>query len=205
MPFIRKKKFATSLRLISGNLKKSANFFATYKLKNVSDLKIFSETMKQFETNGDTYVHEMIKDLNNAFFTPIKREDILLLTINMDDVLDGLESCAARFEMYSITNADDYMIKFVEAIQSCANEIDLSIELIFTKNWSQLREHAIKIKDYEANCDGILRQSIKHLFSVEQDPIRIIQYKEIYEELEEVADNCQGVANTLETIVMKNG
>ena len=47
-------------------------------------------------------VHESYKELNNAFITPIEREDILELTYRMDDVLDGLEHCAALFEMYSI-------------------------------------------------------------------------------------------------------
>ncbi len=46
--------------------------------------------------------------------------------------------------------------------------------------------------------------AIKNLFSREKDPIKIIQFKEIYEELEEVADSCQSVANVLETIIMKN-
>ena len=64
--------------------------------------------------------------------------------------------------------------------------------------------NAIKIKDLESVCDGVQRQSIKNLFTVEKDPIRIIQYKEIYENLEEIADSCQAVANTLETIIMKN-
>ncbi|NRG43966.1 DUF47 family protein, partial [Bacillus sp. CRN 9] len=72
------------------------------------------------------------------------------------------------------------------------------------KKLLKIREHAIKIKDYESKCDGVLRQSIKHLFSVEKDPIRIIQYKEIYENLEEIADSCQTVANAFETIIMKN-
>jgi uncharacterized protein Yka (UPF0111/DUF47 family) len=31
----------------------------------------------------------------------IEREDILELTMRMDDVIDGLEHCAALFEMYS--------------------------------------------------------------------------------------------------------
>ena len=79
-----------------------------------------------------------------------------------------------------------------------------SINLLINKKLPQIRQHAIKIKDYESQCDGIQRQSIKHLFSVEKDPIRIIQYKEIYEILEEIADHCQTVANTLETIIMKN-
>jgi predicted phosphate transport protein (TIGR00153 family) len=197
-------KFSILLSNISVNLKESANFFTDYKLKDVSDLKIFSEKMKEYESTGDTYVHEVIKELNDAFITPIEREDIMHLAMSMDDVLDGLEATSAMFEMYSITQADDFMLQFVAAIQSSVHEIDKAVELLSSKKLPQIREHAIKIKDYESKCDNILRHSIKNLFTVEKDPIRIIQYKEIYENLENVADNCQTVANTLETIIMKN-
>jgi predicted phosphate transport protein (TIGR00153 family) len=204
MAFKKKDKFSVLLNDISLNLKEATNFFADYKIKNVSDLVVFSETMKEYETKGDSYVHEVIKELNNAFITPIEREDILALAMSMDDVLDGLEHCAALFEMYSITVVDDFMLKFVDAIKHCSHEIQDSIELLATKKLPQIRDHAIKIKDYESKCDGIQRQSIKHLFTVEKDPIKIIQYKEIYEDMEDVADYCQNVANTLETIIMKN-
>lgn len=204
MALRKQDKFSVLLKNISTNLKESANYFADYKIQNVNDLKVFFETMKDYETKGDTYVHETIQELNKVFITPIEREDILQLAMSMDDVLDGFEACAALFEMYSMTSADEYMIKFVKAIHACAEEIDLSIDLLGNKKLHQIREHAIKIKDYESKCDGVLRQSIKNLFLVEKDPIRIIQYKEIYETLEEIADHCQGVANTLETIIMKN-
>ncbi len=204
MVFKKKDKFNTLLSSIALNMKDGAHYFADYKLRNVSDLKIFSETMKDYETKGDSFVHEVIKELNNAFITPIEREDILHLAMTLDDVIDGIEHCAALFEMYSITQADDFMLSFVDAIKKSADEIVLSIELLSNKKLLDIREHAIKIKDYESKCDGVLRQSIKHLFSVEKDPIRIIQYKEIYENLEDIADSCQSVANTLETIIMKN-
>lgn len=204
MAFNKKDKFSVLLSEISVNLKESANFFADYKLKNVSDLQIFFEKMKEYETRGDSYVHDIIKELNNAFITPLEREDILHLAMSMDDVLDGFEQCAALFEMYSITQADEFMLKLVEAIRNATIEIEKAIELLTNKKLLQIRSHAIIIKDYESKCDGILRQSIKQLFATEKDPIRIIQYKEIYENLENIADSCQGVANTLETIIMKN-
>ena len=204
MVFKKKSKFAILLIDISTNLREAADYFSDYKLNNVSDLKIFSETMKEYEVKGDKYVHEVIKELNNAFITPIEREDILALTMSMDDVLDGIEHTAALFEMYSITTADDFMLRFVEIIKKCSHEIADSVNLLINKKLPQIRQHAIKIKDYESQCDGIQRQSIKQLFSVEKDPIRIIQYKDIYENLENIADYCQNVANTLETIIMKN-
>lgn len=200
----KKDKFSDMLGNISENLKESAQFFVEYKIKSASDLKEFSVKMKEYETKGDSYIHEIIMELNKAFITPIEREDILQLAMSMDDVLDGLEHCAAMFEMYSITEADEYMIKFVDAINASAIEIAHSIELMSQKKLLDIRTHAIKIKDHESKCDDILRHSIKHLFSREQDPIKIIQFKEIYEELEEIADSCQSVANVLETIIMKN-
>lgn len=200
----KKDKFAVMLFNIAQNLKEGADYFADYKLKNISDLKVFSDTMKDYEHKGDSMVHNVIKELNNAFITPIEREDILELTMRMDDVIDGLEHCTALFEMYSIVNADEYMLKFVDAIKQCTYEIENAVDTLSTKKLPLIREHAIKIKDLESVCDGIQRQSIKNLFTVEKDPIRIIQYKEIYESLEEIADHCQAVANTLETIIMKN-
>jgi uncharacterized protein len=204
MAFGKKDKFSILLGEIAVNLKEGANYFADYKLKNVSDLQIFFEKMKEYETKGDSYVHDIIKELNNAFITPLEREDILHLAMSMDDVLDGFEQCAALFEMYSITAADEFMLKLVEAIRNAVIEIEKAIVLLTNKKLLQIRAHSILIKDYESKCDGILRQSIKQLFATEKDPIRIIQYKEIYENLEDIADSCQGVANTLETIIMKN-
>ncbi|MBD3107120.1 DUF47 domain-containing protein [Bacillus sp. AGMB 02131] len=200
----KKDKFFVLLSDISINLKEGADYFANSKINNISDLKVYTEKMKDYEHKADSYVHEVIKELNKVFITPIEREDILLLAMTMDDVMDGLEHCAALFEMYSIVETDEYITKFVENIRNSTYEIGKAIELLSNKKLLEIRQHAIKIKDYESICDGIQRQSIKNLFAVEKDPIRIIQYKEIYESLEDVADNCQTVANTLETIIMKN-
>ncbi|NEU31508.1 DUF47 domain-containing protein [bacterium LRH843] len=200
----KKDKFAVLLEKIAANLKESAKYFADYKLGNKEDTKIFAAKMKEYEKIGDSFVHDTIVELNNSFITPIEREDILALAMIMDDVLDGMEHTAALFEMYSIVKADEYMYQFVERISKCVDEIEISIGLIFSKKLLDIRPHAIQIKEYESQCDEILRESIKHLFNVETDPIRLIKYKEVYEDLEEIADSCQGVANTLVSIVMKN-
>lgn len=197
-------KFSVQLSKISENLVEGTNYFANYTLNEKSGIKEFAIKMKEFEHVGDSFVHQIIHDLNKVFITPIEREDILALAMNMDDVLDGLESTSALFEMYSITTADEYMHQFIEAIQKAVEEMDVAVKLIAKKKLPPIRKHAIKIKDYESKCDDILRHSIKHLFDTETDPIRLIKYKEIYEEFESVADYCQDVANILEAIIMKN-
>lgn len=142
--------------------------------------------------------------LNKSFMTPIEREDILALANKMDDVLDGAEHCVAHFEMFSFTEIDDSMRKFFEYISRSADEIVAATDLLNKKDLIAMRKHIILIKDYERECDEISRSSTKQLFLNEKDPIRLIKMRDIYDQLEEIADSCQDVANTLETIIMRN-
>lgn len=200
----KKNVFFDLLFTISENVKEAAQYFVEYKINNISDLKELARVMKEYERKGDSYIHELIVELNKTFITPIEREDIHQLAMKMDDVLDGLEQCSARFEMFSFTEIDNHMVKFFDHIYQSTIEIVNALKLLANKKLIDMRTHAIKIKDYETKCDEILRASIKNLFVEQKDPIKIIQYKELYEMLEEIADSCEDVANTIETIIMRN-
>lgn len=196
--------FFKMLSNVADNLMESSQYFVDFKIKNESDLKEFSKKMKAYEKTGDSYIHELIVALNKTFITPLEREDILELAVKMDDILDGLEACSSRFEMYNITHPDEYMISFVDNLNESVKEVDKSVKLLNRKKLMDIRPHAIKINDYESTCDELLRVCIKDLFAKETNPILVIKYKELYELLEEISDSCEDVANTLETIIMRN-
>ncbi|EUJ28892.1 Phosphate transport regulator (distant homolog of PhoU) [Listeria grayi] len=200
----KKDRFASLLHDIAVNLREGANFFASFNINSIDDLHIFSDKIKEYETTGDTMVHKIIMELNDAFITPIEREDMLELTNRLDDIMDGLEETAFSLEICQITHYDDYMVKLIEAIQSSTVEIERAVDLVFDKKLKDVRKLAIKIKDYESHCDEVYREALIELFKREQDPIRLIRHKEVYQNLEDIADSCQSVANTLESIVMKN-
>lgn len=200
----KKDKFFELLSEISGNLVEAAKYFEEYKITNEDDLVEFAKKMNEYEKKGDAYIHELIVLLNKTFITPLEREDILSLANKMDDVLDGLEQCASRFEIYQMTQADDYMLKYVDFIYKSTVEINEATKALNKKKLIQIREHSIKINDYESECDRLTMASIKNLFQTEKDPIKIIQFKELYETLEAIADSCEDVADTFETIIMRN-
>ncbi|HET7658301.1 MAG TPA: DUF47 domain-containing protein [Bacillales bacterium] len=196
--------FFKMLSNVAENLMESMQYFKDFKIKSESDVKEFAKVMKQYENKGDTYIHELIVALNKTFITPLEREDILELAVKMDDILDGMEACSSRFEMYTITGVNDYMVQFVEQLNEAVKEVERSVQLLSKKKLMDIRPHAIKINDYESTCDELLRVCIKDLFAKETNPIKVIQYKELYELLEEISDSCEDVANTLETIIMRN-
>lgn len=189
---------------ITANLEDSAKFLTEFTIESADDLKALTTTMKHYESKGDTLIHDIIVELHKAFITPIDREDILQLAMRLDDVLDGLDHTASLMELYSITQPTVYMKEFVNELYGSRQEISKSIQLLSKKKSLDIHSHAVKIKDYESKCDDILRASVKELFQNEKNPITIIQYKEIYENLELISDYCQDVANILETIIMKN-
>ncbi|EQA7682626.1 DUF47 domain-containing protein [Staphylococcus pseudintermedius] len=203
---IRKKKdkFMERLEDMIFNLDRAAIEFGKMDFNTHLDLRAYADNVKTYESHGDELMHQVITDLNQTFITPIEREDIMSLCNAIDDVLDAMEETSAMFEMYSIEYTDEYMLEFIDNIQKAIGEMKLAIGLMTEKKLSHMRVHSINIKEYETNCDGILRQSIKHIFNSETDPVTLIKIKDIYESLENIADRCQAVANNFETIIMKN-
>lgn len=197
-------KLLTLLLEIAQNMKECGSTFSSYEIRSITDLKVFSEKMKDFESKGDSIVHETMVELNHAFITQLEHEDILLLAEKMDDIVDELEEVVIYFYMYGLTETDEYMQEFRKYIGLCTEELLAAIELLVTKQFKNIKEHTVNVKSYEGICDITERKALRKLFKKYTDPIKIIQYKDIYEMLESSVDACQAVAKSLDIIVMKN-
>lgn len=197
-------KILSKLLELAQNMNECGNAFSKYEINSAADLKAFSEKIKDFEKKGDTVLHEINIELNQAFITPLDHEDILMLAEKMDDVVDELEDVAIYFYMYELTEIDEYMSDFRKYIGCCTEELHKAIELLATKQLKNIREHTIKVKSTEEICDAAERKAIQELFKKYKDPVKIIQYKDLYEMLEGSVDACQAVAKTLDIIIMKN-
>ncbi len=197
-------KIMSLLLEIAQNMKECGDTFSSYEVSTTTDLKVFSEKIKDFEKKGDTVVHALNVELNHAFITPLDHEDILMLAEKMDDVVDELEEIAVYFDMYEMTELDEYILEFRKNIGICTAELLIAIEFLATKQIKKIREHTIKVKTHEEICDSTERKAIRELFTKYTDAIKLIQYKDLYEMLEGSVDACQAVAKTLDIIVMKN-
>ncbi len=189
---------------IAKNVHESAVYFNEYKISSMETLQTFAETMKEYESKGDKMIHEIIIRINKTFITAIEREDVMDLAVKLDDVLDGLETCSSRLYMYDIMAPDETMVKFGQIIEDSSHQILLAMELLKEQKLSGMREYIIRINDLESKGDDLVRHSIRALFRSSSDPIHIMQFKEIYEVLEEVMDHCEDVADAMETVIMSN-
>lgn len=173
-------------------------------LKNYENGEKFFAEIKPYEETGDDYTHQIIRALNATYMTPIDREDILDLASKLDNILDGMEAAANRFDLFHIQSVDNFMIEFAANIVACAEQLEHAMKALQKKRMLEIRQYTVNINELENVGDKLMRDSIRSLFARTADPVEIIKLKEVYELLEEVSDNCEDVADILESIVMTN-
>jgi len=198
------KTFQLLLELAKLN-KEAGSIFFEYKIRTPEDLAVFSKKLKSYEIRGQALVIEVSKQLDISLITPIEREDILHLAERIDIILNWLDECAARFEMYDICPVTNEMLMFSEYISKCCDEIYDCVVLLTGKKFSTMNYQISKINGYVDACDMLGRKAIKSLFTIYKDnPIKIIQEKELYEALQRTMERCSRVSGVLATIILKN-
>jgi len=202
--FRKKDVFFKTLEALADTIVQAANHFAQQLEGDPGDLSEFARVMKGYEHDGDNHVHVILTELNRTFITPIDREDIMQLTKELDDVLDGIEACASRFYMYQVTKTDPYIRQFGDILRRSALEIQKAISLLTQKKLLAIQDSCIRLNDLEDEGDELLRQGVNELFRNVRDPIELIKFKELYERLEQTTDSCEDVANSLVSIIMRN-
>lgn len=205
--FMNKEKdkiFQILLELAKTN-REAGRIFYDYKIRTPEDLPVFAKKLKSYEIRTQELVIEVSKQLDVSLITPIEREDILHLAERIDSIVNWLDECAARFEMYDICPATNEMMMFSEYISKCCDEIYDCVVLLTEKKFSKMNYQISKINGYIDACDMLGRKAIKNLFTMHKDnPIKIIQEKELYEALQRTMERCSRVSGVLATIILKN-
>jgi predicted phosphate transport protein (TIGR00153 family) len=192
--------------LIVKNIVLAADIFLTHSqhLNNPSKAEDIYLQIKTVEQMGDQYTHEVILELSKSFITPLEREDIMKLTLQLDDVLDCLEVCASRLVLYNVKETDDHMRLLIRNIQICVQDLYTAVELLTENRLKEIPKHTHRINDLENAADELLRDGLRTLFATYTDPIEIMKKKEIYILMESFSDYCEDVADILEGIIMRN-
>jgi predicted phosphate transport protein (TIGR00153 family) len=155
------------------------------------------------EQDGDRITHDLIHRLNNTFVTPIDREDIILLSSSLDDIVDLTEEVADYLGLYKIEAPMEQAQRLAHILLQATRQIAEAMPRL--RDFKDLDPYTIEIHRLENDGDRIVREAIASLFADGVDPMIVIRWKDLFERLEEAIDACERVANVLQGIVIKNG
>ena len=158
--------------------------------------------IKTSEHEGDRITRELVDLLNRTFVTPFDRDDIYNLAGAIDDICDHVDEAAGNIAGYGVERIRPAAKEQSQVILQSAERLHEAVSRLEGFKDSSRQLHALR--DLEDEGDRLNRDAIADLFATEQNPISIIRWKDIHEQLEEAVDACENAADVLEAIVVKN-
>jgi hypothetical protein len=162
--------------------------------------------MKEIEHEADLITHQTIEMLHKTFVTPFDREQILHLITRMDDVLDSIDAAAEALWLYEIDEPLASSKEIAKTLRLATEQVREAVLAMrnMKKNVKRIKEISIEINRLENATDAVLRTAIAKLFKESKDPLFVMKWKEIYEDLENATDRCEDVANIIEGVVLES-
>jgi predicted phosphate transport protein (TIGR00153 family) len=172
-------------------------------LKDYSDLDRRTGRVLDIEHEGDEITHSVMRRLNTTFVTPFDREDIYTLASNLDDVLDHIEAAAEYLQLHKIQRPLPQMVSLAETLAEAARLTAAAMPGL--RKMKELETYWVEINRLENEGDRSYRRTIAELFSGDYRAMDVLKYEKIIEEIEGAIDRLEDVANTVESIVLKQG
>ena len=159
--------------------------------------------LRDLEHLCDDVTHEIYNLTNRTFSAPIEPEDILMLAHSLDEVVDLAEEVADKIELYGVTTITDSAKEFGECLARAGIELATALQML--DEFKGLDPVLKNVHRLENEGDEITRAALQKLFAdSHQTPADLVKWKDIYALLESTLDECESVAEIMETIAIKN-
>ena len=157
------------------------------------------------EATGDRLTHETMKRLHEKWITPLDRYDIHGLISRLDDVLDLIEAVAERVVLFEIREVRPGSIEMARLLLKACEDVLRAMQALpkLSNNSKVLLDACIEINRLENEVDAIYRREIADLFKVGNDPLLVLKWRDILDNMENATDRCEDVANIVEGIVLE--
>ena len=169
-----------------------------------SKAKEIEQTVHSLENEADDNLHHLLEFLVKDFLPPIEREDIVLLTKKIDDIIDCIDETVIDFNIFNIITIREDVKQFIELMNKlCIIEKEMMIKFKSSKKYDEVNKLIIEVNNLEEEGDRLYENGIRKLFK-ENDTTEMIKWEKLYTDLENCFDSIENVADTVGEVVLKN-
>jgi uncharacterized protein Yka (UPF0111/DUF47 family) len=154
------------------------------------------------ERETDVAAHDLDINLDKLLIPPLDREDLHLLSTQLSRIADFIGGTARRAVSLGATERREPAVALARQIRRAVREIEVAVGHI--RNGDEVLARCRAAKQAEAEGDAVWEAAVAELFVGTPDPIDVIRWKTLYDQLEDTLDACEDVADELETIAVKH-
>ena len=151
-------------------------------------------------------VQSSLARLDQAFITPLDREDILALISGLYDSVDSVADVSQRFRLYPLKALYPNLTGQTRNLLQLAAEVETIMGSLRKKpTLSQIANGSMsKVGQIQETVKHDREQFLGELFAGDPDPLDLIKKKELHDLLEAVVDRLSGVTEILARVLLKN-
>lgn len=177
-------------------------------LETWSDLERKARQLKDFEHAADENTHQIFRDLNQTFVTPLDREDMSELASALDDVVDWTEEGSRRLRLFRLEDPTPLAKQLARVLLDQTEQLMKAMPLLeSSRDSARLEEATREIHRLENEGDDLFAEALGHLYDDAHDLpslVRAIRWGDIYQVLETATDKAEHVAVVLNNIALKH-
>lgn len=202
------------MRSIERIFPKSPDFFAMLAEQSIQaahtagmlvEFMVTDDPEMNVEIKKDEHVADVIKvrnihALNEAFSTPIDREDIYRAIMDLDEIVNYCKTAVKEMSMLGVA-PDAYTLEMAKLLKEGADAVAAGFGKLAV-NPQLAAADADTARRAERRVEKLYRKALADLFQGEEY-INMFKRREIYRHLSNAADRMAHSANTLHDIVVK--
>lgn len=145
-----------------------------------------------------------LKQLNKSFITPLEREDIQYIAVQLRKINKKIIKACLNLEVYKLYDYTDEMKE--QALTLVRATEQLCVILSKFKKVSDVEDITkanMAMKELESHGDEIHYKAMSDLFSGKYDALTVIKLRDMYKEIENALDACFYVSDAILNVVLK--
>lgn len=163
------------------------------------------EQLHTIEHAADQKKHELTDALMHAFITPIEREDIAVLSSQIDNLVDSIEEVFIGIYTSNVSTLHPALLPLLDIVRDCTGEVSILLqEFANFRHSRNIKNSIIRINTLEEEADRMYIQNMRRLHAPDTPLRDIVIWRDIFRYLEKCADACEHVADVVEEVIMKN-
>ena len=162
------------------------------------------EKARKYKKKGSLSFKLTLKQLNKSFITPIEREDIQYIAVQLHKINKKIIKACLNLDVYRLTEYTEEMKEQALTLVQATEQLGKIIKK-FKKvsDVEEITKENIAMKELESHGDEIHRKAMYELFSGKYDALEVIKLRDIYKEIENALDACFYVSDTILNVVLK--
>ncbi|KFB75091.1 MAG: DUF47 family protein [Candidatus Accumulibacter phosphatis] len=175
---------------------------------NPEEVNALIQEVNMNEASADQIKADLMLMLHKSFVTPLNRDQVYNLTLDIDRIMNSVQDVAQAVNIYHIgtSNAESRELASM-AVDACSR-LTRAIAALKEQGRSEVSVNlCVEIERIEEKSDLVMQRAIKTLFQNEGDEqaaLRAFALREFYSLQEKVLRNCKASAQMLEEILIQN-